>query len=129
MSSENARQAALQVKKRIKTGKKIVMGEILDKLGYAPNTVANPNNVTNTATFQKEMKTIIEEMTTLRDKIILEMNSKDISKERLSDLSNTLKNTIHDIQLLSGEPTDITKNKEYEVLAQEIRSLIEEVKK
>ena len=129
MASENAKAVAEDVLKKLNNSKKVVFKEIMEKRGYAEATIKNPKNVTETKSFQEVVSPIVDRMKGIRDKIVAEMEIKDTSQERLSDLSTILKNINHDIQLLSGDPTEITKNKEYEGLAQEIRNLIEEVKK
>ena len=123
MGSENAKAVAEEVIEKLENGEKVVLGEIIENHGYSESTQNNPKWVTETKSYQEVMSPVVDRMKSIRDKIVAEMEVKDISKERLSDLSTILKNTNHDIQLLSGEPTDITKNKEYEDLAEGLEKL------
>mgnify|MGYP001563254629 CR=1 FL=1 len=78
---------------------------------------------------QEALKPIIERYVKELDEILSAMSLKDKNSEQYKTLVEAANVIQKQIQLLSGEPTDITKNKEYEGLAQEIKSLIEKVKK
>lgn len=105
MASKNAKLVANKVSETIRKRKKIVMGEIIRDSGYAESTSLSPTLVTNTLSYQEEIKPIADEMERLRNKAINEMHNKDLSKERLDTLSNVVRNLTHDIQLVKGKPT------------------------
>lgn len=129
MSSENAKNAAKEVIKRIEKGEKVVMGEILESIGYAKNTADNPILVTETKTFKETIAPFLEQLEERRQATISKLTDKKLDKASALQTASVLDILTKNLQLLRGDPTEITKNKEFEGLAQEIKNLIEEVKK
>lgn len=78
---------------------------------------------------REALKPVIERYEKELDEILSAMELKDKNSEQYKTLVEAANVIQKQIQLLSGEPTDITKNKEYEGLANQIKELIEEVKK
>lgn len=127
MTSENAKAVALEVSETIRKGEKVVLGKIIRKR-YSQSTSESPQIVTTTKSYQAVMKPIVEQLEAEREAIIARLRVTR-NKAKYRDLIDGLDKTTKNIQLLSGEPTDITRNKEYEGLAKQIKDLIEEVKK
>jgi len=76
--------------------------------GYSEHTADTPKNITDTKSYKDIIKPVIDRYEKLRDRIIDEMNRKGrkLSKEKLIALTTALKNTTHDIQLLTGGKTE-----------------------
>src|SRR3990167_2552773 len=125
MSSENAKNVAEDVIECMDNGDKIVFKEIMESRGYTKATAKNPKNVKETKSYQLVIKPVISQMEEERQAVINRLKTTR-NKAKYRDLMDALDKLTKNIQLLSGVPTDITKNKEYEGFAQEIRSLIEE---
>lgn len=106
MASETAKAVAQDVIIARKKGGKIILGKIVENRGYAESTVKHPRRVTKTQSFQKEIAPFLDRLVALRDKIMVELEKKDISTERFTELAKTLKDINHDIQLLSGGSTE-----------------------
>lgn len=110
MTSIPAQEVAKEVLETLGKGKKPNLGKIARKKGYADNTADNPLNITETKSYKDIVNPIVDEYRKLQDKIIKELNRKGrtFTKEKLVFLSNSLKNTTHDLQLLTGGKTENT---------------------
>jgi len=126
MSSENAIAVAREVSENIRQGKRVILGKIIAKR-YAKSVALHPTTVTNTKSYQKTMKPIINEYQKLQNRLISELNrkSRKYTKEKLISLTTALKNTTHDLQLLSGGKTE---DLGLEKLSNQINELITNVK-
>lgn len=107
MASDRARQVARDVIKNLRNPK-MTKGKILRQNGYAESVSKSPTIVTETKSYQEEMRPVLKRLEGLRDKVISELEKKDISNERFTELGKTLKDLNHDIQLLGGKPTEKT---------------------
>ena len=116
MASETAKAVAQDVIAARKKGGRIIMGKIVEKRRYAKSTVTHPNRVTRTQSFQKEIKPFLDRLIGLRDKVITEMEGKDISQERFTELGRTLQGITHDIQLITGGVTESIRYKPFDEL-------------
>ncbi len=103
MSSENAKAVAREVSENIRKNKKVVLGKIIIKR-YSKSTSESPQRVTNTKSYQKEMKPIVDRLIEERDRAIKAMKGK-ISKAKYRDLTDNVDKMTKNIQLLSGGKT------------------------
>jgi len=109
--SENAKAVAKAVIEKVQKGGKVVMRNIIEKSGkYALSMSAHPGKITKTQSYQKEMRPVVNQLEELRQKTINALNGKRLPKERVGELNNLLKNLNHDIELLSGKPTERNEN-------------------
>lgn len=110
MASIAAKTVGQKVLDSIGHGKKPNLGKIAREVGYADNTADNPLLITSTDSYKEVVNPVLEKYQQLRDKIIDEMNRKGrkLSKEKLISLTTALKNTTHDLQLLTGGKTENT---------------------
>ena len=106
MASETAKAVAQDVIRARRKGGKIVLGKIVENRGYADSSIKNPKRVTDTQSFQEEIKPFLARLIGLRDKVMIELEAKDITKEEFTELAKTLKDLNHDIQLISGGKTE-----------------------
>ena len=119
MASANAKTVARKVSETIRKGKKVVMGEIIKDSGYAVSTSLRPTQITSTKSYQSEIAPFVVRMERLRDKILAEMDKKDLDKEQFTNLSNSLRNLTHDIQLTRGKATENVAVNDYRNLTNE----------
>ena len=108
MTSIPAQEVAKEVIATLGKSRKPVLRKIAVKKGYSQHTADTPSNITNTKSYQDVVNPILKKYESLRDKIMDEMNRKGrkLSKEKLISLTIALKNTTHDIQLLTGGKTE-----------------------
>ena len=104
MSSLNEIATAREVAETIRKGKKVVLGKIIAKR-YAISTSEAPQRVTQTKSYQKEMKPIIDQLEEERQRAIT-MLKKKISKAHYHHLVDALDKMTKNIQLLGGKPTE-----------------------
>lgn len=128
MSSENAKAVAEEVIKRVSNGEQVNFREIHEKHGYSRRS-ARSLKAKTTKTYQTIMKPVIEQLAEHRQELLDAIKLRDLNGEPYKDLIHALDVVTKNHQLLSGDPTEITKNKEIESLSDQIRNLIEEVKK
>ena len=105
MGSIAAGQVAKEVLESLGKGKKINLGKIMRKNGYAGNTADNPKNVTETETFKGIVNPVVLALEEERKKII-ERLKKTRNKAKYRDLIDGLDKVTKNIQLLSGGKTD-----------------------
>ena len=106
MSSTNAKTVAHKVIMKVRNGEKVVLGEIIRDAGYSTSISKQPSRIVKTQSYQKEIAPFVTRMEKLRDKVLLEMDKKDLDKEQFTALSNSLRNLTHDIQLTRGKSTE-----------------------
>ena len=109
MASRNAKNVALEVLESIGKGKKINLGEIARKKGYAQNTSDNPKLITETKSYQDIVEPFLEKMIKERDRIIQAMEEKDLTKVQYQHLAEVADKFTKNIQLLGGKPTENNK--------------------
>ena len=105
MASDRARQVARDVIKNLRKPQ-MTKGKIIRATGYKKSVSESPTVVTKTKSYQEEMRPFLARMIALRDKVEAEMQIRDISKERFTELAVALKGFNHDIQLISGGVTE-----------------------
>jgi hypothetical protein len=106
MASENAKKAATKVVESLGTGKKVNMGKILREVGYSDNTSDNPQEVTGTKSYQSVVMPFLEKLEAERNRILMEISTKDLDNERHTDLVRSLDTLTKNVQLLSGKETE-----------------------
>jgi hypothetical protein len=106
MASENAKRAATKVVESLGTGKKVNMGKILREVGYSDNTSGNPQEVTGTKSYQSVVMPFLEKLEAERNRILMEISTKDLDNERHTDLVRSLDTLTKNVQLLSGKETE-----------------------
>lgn len=111
MASENAKAVAREVIKKVQKGEKVVVGEIIDKQGYAPSMKSHPNKVTNTKSYKEETKPIVRAWEKERQRIAKEMKVKDLNDVQYEQLARVMDILTKNIQLLTGGATERTEDK------------------
>lgn len=89
-----------------KQGKIKSKAEILREAGASPSVVNNPQWVFNHEYVIKALAETITDMVDVRNNVMAALKGKDMTKESVMSLNFTLKNLNHDIELLSGKPTE-----------------------
>ena len=111
MGSINAQQTAYKVLEKVSKGQKVIMGDIVRDVGYAPSISIVPNKVTNTLTYRKIMeeakKPLIERLDREINEVTLAINSKKKNKEDYRTLIGSLDILIKNKHLLSGGITSL----------------------
>ena len=105
MSSQNAKQVALEVLETIGKGKRINMGKIIKKKGYAQNTADNPKLVTETQTYKEIVDPFVAKMIKERDAIIARM-PKVRNRAAYHHLASSLDTLTKNIRLIQGKSTN-----------------------
>ena len=106
MGSIDAQNVAKEVLETLGKDKKVVLGKIIKKNGYKQNTADNPMNVTNTKSYQGVIQPVIKRWEEIRLKLTRELERKDLTKESMRDITDTLDKINKNIQLLSGGATE-----------------------
>jgi hypothetical protein len=106
MASENAKMVAREVLETIRKGKRVDKGDIIRKNGYAEATSTVPSLVTNTKSYQNEIKPIVERWQNEVVRIQDELEQKDLSKERYEVLITAVDKLNKQIQLATGGYTE-----------------------
>ena len=127
--SLNVQAVAKDVINQVRKGQKVKLGATILKHGFTKSMSESPTKITKTKSYKEVMDPFIKKMITLRDNLAEEMASerrkRTFKKEKLLFMSTTMKNTIHDIQLLTGGRTD---NFGLDELRNNIADLIKDVK-
>ena len=105
MGSIMAEHVAKTVLKTVRSGKKVNMTQIHRDHGYS-EVSALSQKATKSKTYKKEIQPFVKRLERFRDKLLSELEQRDISEERFADIGRSLKDTTHDIQLLSGKATE-----------------------
>ena len=108
MASLDAQNVGKEVLETLGKGKKVVLGNILRKNGYAKKTSLNPQNVTRTKSFKSVVDPIVESMIKERDRVMKAMMEKDLSEVQYDKLSKVNDELTKNIQLLTGGTTENT---------------------
>ena len=106
MASLDAQNVAKEVLETVGKGKKVVLGKIIKKNGYAQNTADSPKQVTNTKSFQNVINPIVQRWEKERERITLALENKDLDKEQYRTLVNALDTITKNVQLLTGGKTE-----------------------
>lgn len=105
MASENAKAVAREVLENLGKGKRVILGKIVKKKGYSVAVAKNPKIVTDTKSYQNEIKPLLIRLVEERDRAIQALKGK-ISKAKYRDLVDSVDKLTKNIQLLSGGATD-----------------------
>lgn len=105
MASENARAVAKEVSENLRKGKRVILGKIIKKKGYADSTSKRPKIITETKSYQEAIKPVVDRLIIERDRAIKAMKGK-ISKAKYRDLVDSADKLTKNIQLLSGGATE-----------------------
>jgi len=111
MGSINAKNVAKEVLENLGKKKKINLGKIARKNGYAENTADNPKNITDTKSFQEEIEPVVKRLEKERDRVIKALAGKDLTEEKYHDLVDGLDKITKNIQLLTGGASEIVQIK------------------
>jgi hypothetical protein len=106
MSSEDAKNVAKEVLETLGKGKKVILGKIAIKNGYAKNTADNPLNITETKSYQGVISPIVEQLELERQRLLTYIKSKKLSNVNYSEAIRSLDIITKNIQLLSGGKTE-----------------------
>ena len=106
MAQDNPKRVARKVLEKLGNGELVNFGEIAREVGYADNTADNPKGIRDTKAYQEEIAPFLNRMVTHRDKIMLELEVKDLNDEKHKDLVDSLDKLTKNIQLLSGGETE-----------------------
>ena len=106
MASERAKNAARLVLEKTGKGKRVVMGEILREVGYGEGTIVNPQQVTETKSYQDEIMPFVEQMKKERARILVAMSVKILDNVQYQHLVSANDSLTKNIQLLSGKETE-----------------------
>lgn len=104
--SINSQRAASAVAEKVRKGELVILKKILTDLGYSPSVAKKPDKVTRTKTFRESISPVVEKMEKHRDKILAELDKKDLKRERHRDLVDSLDKLVKNTQLLSGKETE-----------------------
>ncbi len=116
MTSLNAQLVAQKVSETIRTGRRVVLGEIIRNSGYSRETSLKPKLVTNTRSYKTAIRPVIDGIEREIQRIEETIAEKDFSSEEMRTLVYSLDILIKNYQLLSGGAT----SKEILVLPSEI---------
>lgn len=106
MAVENPKRMAKKVLEIMGKEKLVNLGEIAKEVGYADTTAKNPYLITSTKAYQEEISPFLNRMVKHREKIMLELETKDLTDEKHKDLVDSLDKLTKNIQLLSGGETE-----------------------
>jgi len=106
MASLDAKNVAKEVLETLGKGKKVVLGEIIRRNGYADNTADNPKNITETESYKGVIAPYVERLKEERDRAFEAMSTKDLDKVQYEDLVRATDSITKNIQLLSGGETE-----------------------
>jgi len=106
MASLDAKNVAKEVVETLGKGKKVVLGEIIRRNGYADNTADNPKNITETESYKGVIAPYVERLKEERDRAFEAMSTKDLDKVQYEDLVRATDSITKNIQLLSGGETE-----------------------
>lgn len=106
MASINAQKVALRVKEKVSKGEKVNLGQLVIEQGYSKHIKRQPSKVTKTKSYQAIIVPFINRLEQHRDKLINELNARDLTKEEYRTLSESLDRMTKSINLLSGKATE-----------------------
>lgn len=105
MSSISAKEVAKEVLENIRKGIKPNLGKIIKSKGYSETTSTVPTLVTETRSYKEVINPVVEAMEAERNRIIVALSNKKLSKEKYRDLIDGLDKLTKNVQLLSGGRT------------------------
>lgn len=105
MSSISATNVAKEVLVSVGNGKRPILRNIIKKNGYAQNTADSPKQVTNTKSYQKVVRPLVEQLEVERQ-AIMDRLPKVRGKAKYRDLMDGLDKVTKTHQLLTGGATE-----------------------
>ena len=96
-----AKLVAQDVIEAVRSGTKINLSEFQRKRGYTETSV-NAHKAIKTKTYKNAVRPVLERMAKLRDKVLAEMDTRDLTQEVLDDLRKTLDTLNRNVSILSG---------------------------
>ncbi len=108
MATLNQEKVVKTTSENIGKKKKIIKGKILKEVGYSESIQKSPKIIYESKGVKEKLKPFVDKLVEHRDKVIKEMDAKDLSKEQYKVLGEELGRINHDIQLLSGGATERT---------------------
>ena len=105
MGSIAAKVVAKKVSENIRKGKKPNLGKIIKEAGYSESTSKSPQLVTDTKSYQEEVEPIVTAMIRQRDRMVAEIAGRQLTKEKLRDLTDAIDKLTKNAQLLGGKDT------------------------
>lgn len=106
MGSIDAENVAKEVVETLGSGKKVILGEIIRKNGYADNTADNPKNITETESYKRIINPVVDEWIEERNRLTKELKTRDLKGERYETVMKSIDLITKNIQLLSGGKTE-----------------------
>ncbi len=103
MASINAINVAKKVKQKIMNGEKVEYGKIIRDSGYSDYVSKSVAPVTRTKAYQSIMIPFLQRLESHRDKLLQEMNRRDLSKEDYRILSEAFDRMNKNVQIASGK--------------------------
>lgn len=100
-----AKAVAKEVIEKVKSGKRVSVGKIMEKHGYSPSTAKNPKQVTEQQSYKEEIDPFLQKLIEERDAIIEAMPGKR-GRANYMVLSIALQGIVKNVELLSGKPTE-----------------------
>jgi hypothetical protein len=122
--SKNAEAVAKEVIEKVRKGKKVYVGEIMENHGYSKST-AKTCKVKKTKSYQKVIKPFVDLLIEERDRAVNELGNKNLDDVSYKDLTAVIDTLTKNIQLLSGGNTERIG---IEGLTAEINNLINDLK-
>lgn len=105
MASENAKAVAKEVIKTLGKSRKVSISKIALKKGYSKTTAKTPKNITNTKSYQNEIRPLIVRLEEARNRAVELLETKE-GKAKYRDLMDGIDKLTKNIQLLSGKATE-----------------------
>ena len=109
MTSIMGKEVAKEVISKVRKGEKINMQEIQTKHGYSKKS-AKSMKAKETKGFKEVVDPVVAGMRKFQEALVAELTSPariaKLPKEKLIFMSGALKNTTHDLQLLTGGKTE-----------------------
>ena len=105
MPSLNAQLVAQKVSETIRTGRKVVLGEIIRNSGYSRETSLKPKLVTDTKSYKTAITPLIDGMAIEIQRIKDAIASRDLNQEEFRTLIYSFDTLVKNHQLLSGGAT------------------------
>lgn len=108
--SENAKAVARDVKDALKKGKRVLLGDIVEKRGYGKSAKKNPQRVRSTKSYKEEMFDFLQWTEKEEKRICKALSIKNLSKVQYEGLVRSLSEVKKQQALAGGKPTDLVQH-------------------
>ncbi len=105
-SSMNARRVAEKVIEQVGKGRVISVAKAMKEVGYSDSVADSPKKVTEQQEYKDAIASYEQKLVKLRDKAINALACKDLTKEKLYDVTGLLKVVDHSTALAQGKSTE-----------------------